>query len=105
MLVSEARKRLASLIAQVDDDQQAVELVSSTGSAYLVPAAQWYAMLETSYLLRSPANAQRLLTGIADAEAGRLVFHDLDGLAERDTDGADSPDASERGGADAPRQR
>ncbi len=34
-------------------------------------------ILETWHLLRSPANAERLLRSIEDAEAGKLTEHEL----------------------------
>ena len=74
---SEARKRLFPLIEQVNDDQEPVEIVSRNGSAYLVSADQWRSLMETAYLLRSPANAERLLRSIADAEAGRTEVQEL----------------------------
>ena len=74
---SEARKRLFPLIEQVNDDQEPVEIVSKAGTAYLVAADQWRSLMETAYLLRSPANAERLLRSIADAEAGRSEPHEL----------------------------
>ena len=69
MSASEARKRLFPLIEQVNDDQEPVEIVSKTGTAYLVSADQWRSLMETAHLLRSPVNAERLLRSIADANA------------------------------------
>ncbi|MBD0022102.1 hypothetical protein GII33_02175 [Gordonia pseudamarae] len=40
--------------------------------------AQYEALQETAYLLRSPANARRLLESMVQAEAGQLVEHELD---------------------------
>ena len=77
MSASEARKRLFPLIEQVNDDQEPVEIVSKSGVAYLVSADQWRSLVETAHLLRSPANAQRLLRSIADAEAGRTEVQEL----------------------------
>jgi antitoxin YefM len=77
MSASEARKRLFPLIEQVNDDQEPVEIVSRAGTAYLVSADQWRSLMETAHLLRSPANAERLLRSIADAEAGRTGPQDL----------------------------
>ena len=77
MPASEARKRLFPLIEQVNDDQEPVEIVSKSGVAYLVSADQWRSLVETAHLLRSPANAQRLLRSIADAEAGRTEVQEL----------------------------
>lgn len=74
---SEARKRLFPLIEQVNDDQAPVEIVSKAGSAFLVSADQWRSLMETAYLLRSPANAERLLRSIADADAGHASVQEL----------------------------
>jgi antitoxin YefM len=77
MSASEARKRLFPLIEQVNDDQEPVEIVSESGVAYLVSADQWRSLMETAHLLRSPANAERLLRSIADAEAGHTSTQEL----------------------------
>jgi antitoxin YefM len=74
---SEARKRLFPLIEQVNDDQDPVEILSKAGTAFLVSEQQWRSMQETVYLLRPPANAQRLMDAVADVEAGRVERHDL----------------------------
>jgi antitoxin YefM len=74
---SEARSRLFPLIEQVNDDQEPVEIVSKAGTAFLVSAAQWRSMQETAYLLRSPANAARLLESITSAERGEASPHEL----------------------------
>jgi antitoxin YefM len=77
MSASEARKRLFPLIEQVNDDQEPVEIISKAGSAFLVSADQWRSLMETAYLLRSPANAERLLRSIADADAGHTSVQEL----------------------------
>jgi antitoxin YefM len=77
MSASEARKRLFPLIEQVNEDQEPVEIVSKAGTAFLVSAEQWRSLMETAHLLRSPANAERLLRSIADAEAGRTEVQEL----------------------------
>jgi len=74
---SEARRRLFPLIEQVNDDQDPVEILSKAGTAFLVSEQQWRSMQETVYLLRSPANAQRLMDAVADVEADRVERHDL----------------------------
>ena len=74
---SEARKNLYPLIEQVNDDQEPVEIISKGGTAYLVSADQWRSLMETAYLLRSPANAERLLRSIAEAEAGHTETQEL----------------------------
>ena len=77
MSASEARKRLFPMIEQVNDDQEPVEIVSKAGTAYLVSADQWRSLMETTHLLRSPANAEHLLRSIADAEADRTEVQEL----------------------------
>jgi antitoxin YefM len=68
---SEARKRLFPLIKQVNDDRAPVEIVSNGGRAYLVAAEDYESMAETDYLLRSPANAARLMAAAEDVRRGR----------------------------------
>jgi antitoxin YefM len=74
---TEARKRLFPLIDEVNDDQDAVEIVSKGRTAFLVPEALWRSLQETAFLLSSPANARRLLDSIARVEAGEFEEHDL----------------------------
>jgi antitoxin YefM len=70
---SEARAQLFPLIEQVNADQEPVEIVSKKGTAFLVSEAQYRSMTETAYLMRSPANAERLLAGVAKAAAGKTT--------------------------------
>lgn len=74
---SEARSRLFPLIEQVNADQEPVEIVSKKGTAFLVSEAQFRSMAETAYLMRSPANAERLMAGIAKASGGKVTEHEL----------------------------
>lgn len=74
---SEARARLFPLIEEVNEDQEAVEIVSKKGTAYLVPADEYRSLVETVYLLRSPRNAERLRESFAEFEAGEAEAHDL----------------------------
>jgi antitoxin YefM len=64
---TEARNRLLRLIEQVNADQLAVEIVSKTGTAFLVPEAEYRSLLETMYLLSSHRNAERLRRSVAEA--------------------------------------
>jgi len=76
--VSEARKRLFPLIKQVNDDHEAIEIVSRHGNAVLVSADDYAALREGAYLLRSPVNARRLLTAYENALSGTTVeAHEL----------------------------
>ena len=74
---SEARRRLFPLIEQVNDDHQPVEIISKAGSAVLISFDDYRAMEETAYLLRSPANARRLMDSVEHARLGEVEAHDL----------------------------
>ena len=78
MSASEARKTLYPLIQRVNDDQDAVEIVSRKGNAVLISADEYAAWKETAYLFRSPANARRLLDAFERARSGQTEVHDLD---------------------------
>jgi antitoxin YefM len=60
---SEARSRLFPLIRQVNDDHEPIR-ISSKG-AVLMSAEDFDSWQETIYLLRSPANARRLMEAVA----------------------------------------
>jgi antitoxin YefM len=83
---SEARKRLFPLIKQVNDDRAAVEIISNHGRAYLVAADDYESMQETDYLLRSPANAARLMAAAEQVRRGRRLLtksmEELEALAD-----------------------
>ncbi|HLI37062.1 MAG TPA: type II toxin-antitoxin system prevent-host-death family antitoxin [Streptosporangiaceae bacterium] len=71
---TEARKRLFPLIRQVNDDRAPVGIISSHGRAYLVAADDYESMEETGYLLRSPANAARLMAAAEEVRHGRTLI-------------------------------
>ncbi|SMX90620.1 antitoxin YefM [Brevibacterium sp. Mu109] len=75
---SEARRTLFPLIERVNDDRDAVEIVSRHGNAVLMPADEYEAWKETAYLFRSPANARRLLDSYERATGGQTEAHELD---------------------------
>ncbi len=73
---TDAGKGLCELIQRVNDDHAVVEVVSKHGNAVIMSKDDYDALTETAHLLRSPANAQRLLEAI---ERARREFerHDL----------------------------
>lgn len=75
---SEARKTLFPLIERVNEDHTPVEIVSKRGNAVLVSKEDWDAIVETSYLLRTPANARRLTESVEQWRAGQTRARDLD---------------------------
>jgi len=74
---SEARKNLFPLIQQVNDDRQPIEITSRRGDAVLMSRADYDALNETAQLLRTPANAERLLEALSQARAGKRASHEL----------------------------
>jgi antitoxin YefM len=68
---SEARSRLFPLIQQVNEDHEPVRINSKGGDAVLMSADDFDSWQETIYLLRSPANAQRLMRAVARDKSGQ----------------------------------
>lgn len=80
---SEARKSLFPLIERVNTDHDPVRITSKAGDAFLMSADDYDSWQETVYLLRSPANAQRLMEAIARDRAGEPgVTRTLDELRD-----------------------
>jgi len=71
MTASEARRNLFGLIEQVNEDCDAVEILSKRGSAVLISSGEYRALQETAHLLRVPANARRLSESMEALAAGR----------------------------------
>lgn len=74
---TEARKNLFPLLEQVNEDHASVEIVSKRGNAVLMSKDDYDAMVETAYLLRSPANALRLLNSMERARHGETTEREL----------------------------
>ena len=68
---SQARQRLASLLDEVTNDREVVIIRRRNGEpAALIAADELAGLTETAHLLRSPANASRLLEALARALKG-----------------------------------
>jgi antitoxin YefM len=67
---SEARRDLFPLLKKVNDDHTPVRISSRGGDAVLMSAEDYESWQETVYLLRSPANARRLVEAVARDRAG-----------------------------------
>lgn len=68
---SHARANLAHLLDEVTENREVVIIHRRHGEdAALIAASELTSLLETAYLLRSPANAERLLTALNDALKG-----------------------------------
>ncbi len=69
-----ARANLAKTMAKVCDDHSPVIITRKSESPVVMMSLEDYeSMQETTYLLRSPANARVLLESIAELEAGKGV--------------------------------
>ncbi|MFB4193971.1 type II toxin-antitoxin system Phd/YefM family antitoxin [Streptomyces carpaticus] len=80
---SEAGKTLFPLIERVNTDHEPVRITSKAGDAVLMSAEDDDSWQETIYLLRSPANAQRLTEAIARDKTGEAgVARTIDELRE-----------------------
>lgn len=68
---SQARQKLASLLNDVTQDREVVIINRRNGEpAALIAADELVSLTETAHLLRSPANAARLLEALARALKG-----------------------------------
>jgi antitoxin YefM len=86
---SQARENLASLLDQVTGNRE-IAVIKRRGreDVALVSADELSGLLETAHLLRSPANAKRLLTALRRAQTKKLRPTALDNLrAELGLDG------------------
>jgi antitoxin YefM len=80
---SQARENLASLLNQVTNDRE-IAIITRRGSedVAIVSADELSGLLETAHLLRSPANAKRLLTALRRAQMKKLPTTVLDALRD-----------------------
>lgn len=81
---TEARDRLASVWDEAVAAREPVR-IDRRGheSVVLVPAGEWEGLLETAHLLRSPANARRLLAALNRLESGEGEVLTVEGLAAK----------------------
>jgi antitoxin YefM len=75
------RQSLASVLDRVVNDREVV-IVRRKGkrTVAMVPADELTSLMETAHLLRSPANARRLLTALRRAQGARRKSEPLDKL-------------------------
>jgi antitoxin YefM len=75
---SAARENLASTINRVCEDHAPVVITRNRDQAVVMLSLEEYESLqETAYLLRSPANAKRLLDSIESLKRGKGVKRKL----------------------------
>ena len=78
MTYSTARANLASVMNRVCEDHEPL-IITRNGeqSVVMLSLDDYKALEETAYLLRTPANARRLLASIAQLNAGQAVEREL----------------------------
>ncbi|HVP22051.1 MAG TPA: type II toxin-antitoxin system prevent-host-death family antitoxin [Anaerolineaceae bacterium] len=71
MTYSQARARLAELMDRAVNDKIPVFITRKNGKRVtMIDAEEYESLIETVYLLSSPANARRLLEAIQQADRG-----------------------------------
>ncbi len=78
MSYTESRARYAEVLNSVIDDREEV-IITRAGHdpVVIVSLADYESLRETAYLMRSPANARRLLDALERLEAGHGEVHEL----------------------------
>jgi antitoxin YefM len=78
MSYTESRARYAEVLDSVVDDREEVVITRAGHEpVVIVSLADFESLRETAYLMRSPANARRLLDAMERLEAGHGEVHDL----------------------------
>ncbi len=78
LTVSETRANLKAVLDRVVADRAPVQIVRPKGeNVVMISESEWEGMQETLHLMASPANAKRLLDGIARMNAGEGEEHEL----------------------------
>jgi antitoxin YefM len=73
-----AAQNLAQTMDRVCDEHEAIIVTRDTQKSVVIISLDDYQSLEaTAFLLRSPKNAERLLTSIAELEAGNGTEREL----------------------------
>ena len=74
---TDLREHLRERLDQVHETRTPLLVTRQNApSAVLIDKEEYDGIMETLHLLRSPANADRLLRSIADADAGNATTHD-----------------------------
>ncbi|WP_329178074.1 type II toxin-antitoxin system Phd/YefM family antitoxin [Streptomyces sp. NBC_01477] len=78
MSYSESRAKYAEVLNAVTDDREEIVITRAGHDPVVIVSLEDYESLkETAYLLRSPANARRLLASIEELESGGGTVRDL----------------------------
>lgn len=85
MSYTESRARYAEVLDSVVDDREEVVITrAGHDPVVIVSLADFESLRETAYLMRSPANARRLLDAMERLEGGAGMERDLIDIDEGD---------------------
>jgi antitoxin YefM len=74
---TELRANLAKYMEQVCDSRAPLHVTRQNArGVVMISEDEYEGLMETLHLLRSPANAERLLRSIDEANQGKLIEHD-----------------------------
>jgi antitoxin YefM len=83
MSYTESRARYAEVLDSVINDREEVVITRAGHEpVVIVSLADFESLRETAYLMRSPANARRLLDAMERLESGEGVVHDVIDVAD-----------------------
>lgn len=75
---TELRSKLAAYMDAVCDDRAPLLVTRQNArSVVLISEDDYEGLMETVHLLKSPANAARLMRSIVEADEGKLTEHEL----------------------------
>ena len=75
---SDTRANLKAVMDRVVADRAPVVITRQKAeSVVMISMSEWSAIAETLHLLASPKNAERLLAGMAELDAGKGQEHEL----------------------------
>ncbi|EHD23343.1 MULTISPECIES: YoeB-YefM toxin-antitoxin system antitoxin YefM [Brenneria] len=75
---SEARQNLSATMVKTVEDNAPILITRQNGEACVLMSLEEYNSLEeTAYLLRSPANARRLMNSIESLKGGKGTERDI----------------------------
>jgi antitoxin YefM len=76
--ISKFRKDIKRYVDEIDQDQEPLIVTRADNvSVVVIPLSTYNSYSETEYLLRSPANARRLLKSLEHARSGNVQAHEL----------------------------
>jgi antitoxin YefM len=75
---TDLRANLSSVMDQVNDDHEPVIVTRAKGKpVVMVSLEDWASMDETTYLLSSPVNRDRLMKAMSESDPGQVVTRSL----------------------------